>query len=225
MLSLQVYAPRASVTAVLPVLAAQSGVEHVTRIGQAAPDGPVPITADVAPNVVGTILPPLAGGRDTVPLGRDTWRHERRQHCAGGRSGHRLGGRRSPLQEVSARQAPRRRQLAGRRRTTSRALTTCRSSTGTRSSPVTGGPTPSSSHTTTAHGKSQHPGSVAPCVAGRLDGNDHDPENSLTVATPQRMLSRRDARLSVPDADRMPSGVLSVSSQLLYELDTRQPPL
>lgn len=57
-----------------------------------------------------------------------------------------------------------------------------------------------------------------------MDGNDHDPQNPLAVATQQRMLQRRSAPLSVPEADRMPRGVPTVPPELLSELNAGQPP-
>lgn len=57
-----------------------------------------------------------------------------------------------------------------------------------------------------------------------MDGNDHDPEDPVLVATQERMLQRRQTPLVVPDGDRMPDGVSTVSAALLSELDTGQPP-
>ena len=57
-----------------------------------------------------------------------------------------------------------------------------------------------------------------------MDGNDHDPENPVVVVTQQRMLKRRGAPLVVPEHDRMPTDVPSVSPQLISRLDTAQPP-
>jgi hypothetical protein len=57
-----------------------------------------------------------------------------------------------------------------------------------------------------------------------MDGNDHDPEDTVIVATQQRMLKRRSEPLVIPAADRMPPDVPSVSSDLFARLDIAQPP-
>lgn len=57
-----------------------------------------------------------------------------------------------------------------------------------------------------------------------MDGNDQDPENPLVVAAQQRMLKRRSAPLVVPEADKMPADVPTVSPELISRLDTAQPP-
>jgi hypothetical protein len=57
-----------------------------------------------------------------------------------------------------------------------------------------------------------------------MDGNDHDPENPLVVATQQRMLNRRGAPLAVPEADTMPPDAPSLSPELISRLNTAQPP-
>jgi hypothetical protein len=43
-----------------------------------------------------------------------------------------------------------------------------------------------------------------------MDGNDHNPENPVVVATQHRMLNRRIAPVVVPEDDRMPMDVPSV---------------
>jgi hypothetical protein len=57
-----------------------------------------------------------------------------------------------------------------------------------------------------------------------MDGNDCDPEDPYTVETQQRMLERRSAPLAVSEPDWMPSGVLSVSPELIARLNAAQPP-
>ena len=57
-----------------------------------------------------------------------------------------------------------------------------------------------------------------------MDGNDYDPENARVVATQQRMLRRRGTPLVIPEGDRMPPDVLSVSPELILRLNTAQPP-
>ncbi len=57
-----------------------------------------------------------------------------------------------------------------------------------------------------------------------MDGNDDAAEDPVLAATQGRMLQRRSAPLVVPEGDRMPSGVPSLSPDVLSELDTGQPP-
>ena len=60
-------------------------------------------------------------------------------------------------------------------------------------------------------------------LVGR-DGNDQQPLDHLLGETQQRMLKRRSAPLVVPEVDKMPARVPSVSLQLKSEFDAGQPP-
>jgi hypothetical protein len=56
-----------------------------------------------------------------------------------------------------------------------------------------------------------------------MDGNEHDPANARVVATQQRMVKRRSAPVAIPEADRMPMDVSSISPELIARLNTMQP--
>jgi hypothetical protein len=108
---------------------------------------------------------------------------------------------------------------------TSLVLMSSKSSPGPRRKLLTAGPTPSHSSTTACH-TVRRPRVVAVVLVWLvgMDGNDHDPEDRLLVATHQRMLERRSAPLIVAEGDRMPADVPSVSPELLSEPGTGQPP-
>jgi hypothetical protein len=57
-----------------------------------------------------------------------------------------------------------------------------------------------------------------------MDGNDYAPESPFAVTTQHRMLKRRAAPIVVPEADRMPPGVPSLSPKVITRLDAVQPP-